>query len=380
MCFVVTFCRRRGLAIENNHEIHETHEKRVLASLKLTGATVTEKRIELDRRSHLGLILMPPLPGLSLDRVQFRWLAPPATCRRRSAAERHRLMKHELRTEVRGTRRRFLLAELAIAVHFALALIFGTAAAAAGPASAAREVHAAPDGADTNSGAADSPLSTLELAVKRCPPAGAVVLHEGKYRVSRQIEITAKGVTIRPVPGKSVVLERGDYPGTVFTVIAEGVTIEGLTLDGRFASKSRAIKGKPSAGRLTVKNCEIRNFTDHAIDLDGADCRVEDCHIHHILFWDKAKNIREDAHGIVTMYSQRLLIRNCRIDHVSGDCFQGDRGAWQDVTLEGCDFSNGPLEADMGGFKKGASPGEDGIDTNDARDAFRVGDGPTAHP
>jgi hypothetical protein len=228
---------------------------------------------------------------------------------------------------------------------------------------AAQELHVSPSGDDGNNGAESAPLRTLATAVKQLKENGVVVLHEGTYPISAPIELATKGTTIRGAEKRSVVLARGDYPGTVFTVSAEGVTIEGLVLDGAFVTKSRAIKGKKSAGRLTVRNCEIRRFTDHAVDLDGDDCRVEDCHIHHNLLWNAAKRTPDDAHGIVTMYSQRLVIKNCTIDHVSGDCFQGDRGGWQDVTIEGCDFSNGALEEDMAGFKKGASPGEDGIDT-----------------
>ena len=225
------------------------------------------------------------------------------------------------------------------------------------------ELHVAAEGDDGNAGTADKPLRSVAAAVRQLKEHGSVVVHEGTYPVAAPIELATKGTAIRAAGNAKVLLARGDYPGTIFTVMAEGVTIEGLTLDGAFVTKSRAIKGKKSAGKLTVKNCEIRRFTDHAVDVDGDDCRIEDCHIHHNLLWNAAKRTPDDAHGVVTMYSQRLLIKNCTIDHVSGDCFQGDRGGWQDVTIEGCDFSNGALAEDMAGFKTGASPGEDGIDT-----------------
>lgn len=230
-------------------------------------------------------------------------------------------------------------------------------------ATAAQELHVASTGLDTNAGAADSPLLTLSVAVKRLKSDDVIIMHGGTYSLSRQIELDVPGTAIRGAAEEAVVLEHGDFDGSIILVTAEGVTIEGLTFDGRFVTKARGIKGKGSANRLAIRHCEVKHCANHAIDVDGADCRIEDCHIHHNLWWNKERSGPEDAHGIVTMYSKRLLIKACRIHHVSGDCFQCDRGVWENITIEDCDFSNGALEEDMAGFKKGASPGEDGIDT-----------------
>ncbi len=229
--------------------------------------------------------------------------------------------------------------------------------------SAGQEIHVASTGADQNDGTVGSPVSTVGAALKKLKADGVVVLHGGTYPIARQIDVEAKGATIRAVAGETVIFEHGNYGGAIISVLAEGVTLEGLTLDGKFVTGARGIKGKKPSAKLTIRNCEVKNCANHAIDVNGDDCRIEDCHIHHNLWWDAGKAIRDDAHGIVTMYSQRLLIRKCRIHHVSGDCFQADRGVWQDITIEDCDFSNGALEDDMAGFKKGIYPGEDGIDT-----------------
>lgn len=228
---------------------------------------------------------------------------------------------------------------------------------------ARQELHVSPNGADANSGTLDRPLQSLPAALKRLTTGGSIIVRGGRYPFSARLEITVKGATIRSRDGESVVIEHGNYRGPLFTITAEEVTIKGLTLEGKLAADTRAIVGKSSAGKLTIKDCEVRNFTNHAIDLDGDDNRVENCHIHHVLWWDNAKNAREDAHGIVTTNSKRLFIKGCRIHHVSGDCFQGERGQWTAVTIEGCDFANGALEENMAGFRKGVSPGEDGIDT-----------------
>lgn len=230
-------------------------------------------------------------------------------------------------------------------------------------ASARQELYVSPNGADTNSGTLDSPLKSLPAALKRLTTGGSIIVRGGRYPLAARLEIGVKRVTIRSREMESVIIEHGDYRGGMFTVTAEEVTIQGLTLDGRFVADSRAIVGKNSARKLMIKDCEVKNFTNHALDLDGDDCRIEGCHIHHILWWDKARDAREDAHGIVTTNAKQLFIKSCRVHHVSGDCFQGERGQWTAVTIDGCDFANGVLEEDMAGFKKGVSPGEDGIDT-----------------
>ena len=257
----------------------------------------------------------------------------------------------------------------AIFVHCLLLASMSAVADADEAAAQKQELHVSSQGSDENGGTPEAPLRTPAEAVKRLKENGTAILHDGTFPIDASINLAVKGITIRGAEnaagneGGRVILQRGDYQGTTFTVSAEGVTIEGLVLDGGFVTKSRAIIGKKSGGKLTIRKCEIRRFTDHAVDLDGDDARVEECHIHHNLLWNAARKGPDDAHGVVTMYSQRLLIKNCTIDHVSGDCFQGDRGGWQDVTIEDCDFSNGTLEEDMAGFREGASPGEDGIDT-----------------
>jgi len=116
------------------------------------------------------------------------------------------------------------------------------------------------------------------------------------------------------------------------------------------------------ADGVTLRNCEIRNGRKDAIEVYAADVIIENCKIHHFL----AGSFKEqkDAHGI-TGRPVRLTIRNCEIGYLSGDCLQFDpgRGKWGDVVVENCRLFAAALPEDAGDFKKGESPGENGVDT-----------------
>jgi hypothetical protein len=225
----------------------------------------------------------------------------------------------------------------------------------------AQELHVAPDGNDENPGSSDKPLKSVPAAIKALKRGGAVVFHDGTYEIGARIEIATPGIRLIAAAGATPVLEHGEWIGATIMVLAEDVTIDGLTFEGRFVDGAAAIKGKPSAKGLTIRNCEARNSTRHNIDVDGPDTTIENCHIHHSLWMRNGE--RADAHGIVTLHAHGLRIRNCNVHHISGDCFQCDRGSWQDIVIEGCQLWDGPLESDMAGFKKGDRAAENAIDT-----------------
>jgi len=246
-------------------------------------------------------------------------------------------------------------------VAFWLAFTGVGAWATVGESAERQELHVSVSGADEAPGTAEKPLRTLIRAVKLLNESGRVVLRAGTYPIPRRITLDKKGVTISGAPGESVVLEAERPLQSVFRVTASEVTIEGLTIDGKFVDATGAIRGLPTSTKLTLRDCDIRNFTQHVVDIDGDDSLIEHCHIHHAL-WMKAGE-RHDAHGIVTEYCKRLKIDGCEVHHVSGDTFQAGRGKWQDIVIVDCDFWDGPLESDMAGFKAGTYAAENAIDT-----------------
>lgn len=219
-------------------------------------------------------------------------------------------------------------------------------------------IYVSPDGNDTSDGLTEgSAIQTVAEVMNRLAAYTTVVFLPGEYNIPAITTVKHSDVTFTSQTPRAAVFNMQGY----FVVIADNVTFNGFVLDGQFVG-GRAIRGKGSGASdyLRIQNCEIKRFTHHAIDIDGVDNVVEDCHIHHILAWN---NGRVDAHGIVTTSSQNLTIRNCNIHQVSGDSFQAGRGAWENVTIENCHFWDAPLEEDMAGYSQGDIAGENAIDT-----------------
>ena len=150
--------------------------------------------------------------------------------------------------------------------------------------------------------------------------------------------------------------------------IREPGTYENYLVDSRGAGGNRV---KITADDVVVRNCEIRNATGNGIGVFGRNVEIENCKIHHLLNGSYLN--QNDAHGI-TGRPQKLVVRNCEIYYVSGDCLQFDpaRDPWDDVLVENCTLWTGPLPADALGFKQGERPGENAFDSKTRGDGRRA--------
>ena len=141
--------------------------------------------------------------------------------------------------------------------------------------------------------------------------------------------------------------------------IKEPGVYENYLVDGEWVDR---ILVKIQTDNVTLRNCEIRNGRHNGISIYAKNVLIENCKIHHLLagtFRDQ-----EDAHGIDGQPTN-LVIRNCEIYYVSGDCLQFDpsRNPWDNVLIENCTMWTGPLPADAAGFRRGERPGENAVDT-----------------
>lgn len=134
---------------------------------------------------------------------------------------------------------------------------------------------------------------------------------------------------------------------------------ENFLVDSQWQGGNRV---KITADDVTLRNCEIRNATGNGVGVFGRRVTIENCRIHHLL--KSTYEDQSDAHGI-TGHPAHLVVRNCDIAYVSGDClqFDPDRNAWDDVLVESCTLWTGPLPADAAGFKAGQRPGENAFDS-----------------
>lgn len=144
-------------------------------------------------------------------------------------------------------------------------------------------------------------------------------------------------------------------------------TYENYLIDSRWAGGNRV---KITADDVVLRHCEIRNATGNGVGVFSRNVTIEQCRIHHLLNGTYAD--QQDAHGI-TGRPQSLVIRNCDIGLVSGDClqFDPDRQPWGDVLVERCTLWTGLLPADAAGFKAGERPGENGFDSKTPADGLR---------
>lgn len=127
---------------------------------------------------------------------------------------------------------------------------------------------------------------------------------------------------------------------------------------------------KITADDVTLRNCEIFNSTGNGVGVFGTRVVIENCRIHHLLNGTFEK--QDDAHGITGHWGD-VIIRNCDISHVSGDCiqFDPDRASRGSVAIEHCHLWAGPLTEDAPGFKAGQNPGENTFDSKTKPDGER---------
>ena len=141
--------------------------------------------------------------------------------------------------------------------------------------------------------------------------------------------------------------------------ITKGGVYENYLVDSNWVGGNRV---KITADNVTLRNCEIRNASGNGIGVFGKNVLIENCKIHHLLAGTFKQ--QADAHGITGRWG-KILIRNCDIGLISGDCiqFDPDRKSTGQVMIENCRLWTGPLPADAASFKKGERPGENAVDT-----------------
>lgn len=142
---------------------------------------------------------------------------------------------------------------------------------------------------------------------------------------------------------------------------------ENYLVDGNGASGNLV---KITASPVTLRHCEIRNGSGNGIGIFAPEVTIESCRIHHML----AGTFKEqhDAHGITGRWGS-VVVRNCDISLMSGDCIQldPDRASHGSVLVEHCHLWTGPLPADAAGFKARERPGENAVDTKIPTDGPR---------
>ncbi|MFM8221960.1 MAG: right-handed parallel beta-helix repeat-containing protein [Planctomycetaceae bacterium] len=197
---------------------------------------------------------------------------------------------------------------------------------------------------------------TLDQVLARVINGDTVVVRAGNHRLLKTALLSKRNdVTIRGEPG--AIVYSAVPTGTTAALRLSScnrVEIADLTIEGAFQT-ARGIKVDSTCSFVTIRNCEVTHCGNHGIDIDSRDSTIKDCRTHHNLAFPGG--VRADAHGMVTAAAQRLLIEGCTSYCNSGDSFQADRGAWNEVTLRNCDLYDEPLTAQVvNPFFNGAFP------------------------
>ena len=124
-------------------------------------------------------------------------------------------------------------------------------------------------------------------------------------------------------------------------ITAPGV-YENYLVDGQGTSGNLV---KITADQVTLRHCEVRNGSGNGVGVFAPNVVIENCRLHHMLAGTFAD--QRDSHGIAGRWGN-VVIRNCDISFVSGDCiqFDPDRKMAGAVRIENCTLWTAPLAVD----------------------------------
>jgi chitodextrinase len=228
------------------------------------------------------------------------------------------------------------------------------------------------DVATHGSGTMSSPFNDFTQLQYTFVAGDTLFIMPGTYNISTPIRVRNKGTSKAPIVFKAYdANNRPVITGStmILRLDADYQVFDGLILDGQF-TENQCVTIRECNG-ITIKNSIVKNVKRDGILLHHCrDCQIIACEIFYCLNGTYAS--QTDAHGVCAQHQRNLLIKDCNIHQVSGDCIQSDpdydneaEGAllWDSVFIENCKLWTAPLPVDCGDYKAGEGPGENAIDT-----------------
>ena len=241
-------------------------------------------------------------------------------------------------------------------------------------------VDAAAAAAAGGNGSESAPFNTIQTALGTAQAGDTIIVKDGIYDES--LTTRTGGTSDAPVYIKAenkhgAVLQRR---GTVWEVKHPYIIIDGFLFDGKFSTSNGLLVLRDTAHDFILKNSILRNNQRHILRIASPEnVVIDNCEIYNAFRFDnvdgKLKRSEYDAHGISTEGVKNMIIRNTSIHDVSGDCFQPEYGAWDNIVLKNVQLWNRPvLEETAHALSlavgdslleqlKGKYPGENAIDT-----------------
>jgi hypothetical protein len=228
------------------------------------------------------------------------------------------------------------------------------------------------DVATNGSGTKASPFNSFIDLDYTLEAGDTLFVMPGTYNITEPIRNRNSGTKTSPIVIKAYdandrPLITGPY--MILRIDASYQIFDGLILDGQFA-ESQCVTIRECNG-VIIKNCIVKKVKRDGILLHHCrDCQIIACEIFYCLNGSFAS--QTDAHGVCAQHQRNLLIKDCNIHQVSGDCIQSDPDydnedegdiKWDSVFVENCKLWSANLPVDCGDWKAGEGPGENAIDT-----------------
>ena len=196
--------------------------------------------------------------------------------------------------------------------HLAMAglLIVGVASVNT---SEATTFHVSPAARGGGNGSPAAPFGDPASAVDAASPGDTIVLSQGTYRLKRALTVDKAHLKLLAVSGERVVLAAPDSVNTVLEIVASGVLIQDLTIQGGYYGiKIDLENGRPTRG-VTIRNCKIGSTAADCMKIFSADnLLIDSCQI-----GPSGSKQSDNAEGIDIVASVGVTIRGCVVENTA---------------------------------------------------------------
>jgi Right handed beta helix region len=186
----------------------------------------------------------------------------------------------------------------------------------------------APEG---GSGSMTSPFQSISDAVEAAGPGDTIVVHGGTYTLGSTLWLSKAGLHLTGVSGERALIVGDEKVNALITIVADGVTLQELTLQGGFYGIKVDVDTAKSTRNVSIRNCEIGSTAADCLKLFNADnLLIESCHIGPSGWQQK-----ENAEGIDAVGSLKITIRGCLIEDIATNGVYL-KGGTRDGVVERC--------------------------------------------
>jgi Right handed beta helix region len=197
-------------------------------------------------------------------------------------------------------------------------------------------------GNDSNNGSHNQPFKTIDEALDQADkPGDTINIFSGVYMEPVHTEndgSAKKPITIQAFKNDRVEIISGEK---ALKIDHENIIVKNIIFNGAWAKNPVC---DINEGNVKIIGCEFKNTKRDIITIGSVEnVLIESSKIHHGFSWHK--KTKKEPHGISTAGIKNLVVRNCEIYQITGDCIQisPSRSDWDNILIEGCTFWVKPI-------------------------------------